>query len=130
MKKYLNIENIAYTVVSVGENKEVEVNGIVVFNNEYEDSIEFVLGYKSEYIEHYEILDSEFIDFKNLGVNLSDLEDYVFDNLPIEDIERKVEYTIKERNSEDREYYENLKHNDINEYICVVKNNYGGYDYE
>jgi len=130
MKKCLNIENIAYSVDNVGDDLEVEVNGIIELHNEYEKCIEFSLEYKGEELDYYSIIDSDYIDFENLGISLKELEDSLFDILPMEDIDREVQLKVEEKKQEDREYLEYLKHSDIHEYICVVRNNFGGYDYE
>lgn len=130
MKKCLSISNIAFSVISVGDNQEIEVNGIIVFHNEYEDSVEFSLEYRGEDLNYYSILDRECIDFENLGVSLNELEDSLSDILPMEDIERQVRETLEEKKSEDREYIEYLRLNDPNEYICAMKNNFGGFLYE
>ncbi|WP_457743323.1 hypothetical protein [Sulfurimonas sp.] len=109
----------------------VEVSGEINLVDKNENIIYFTLEYRKTEEDCFLVEDIDLIDMEEFD-NISSREflDIMYDFLPIEDIERDISKAWDEKNSEDRDYIDNLKRYDPNEYICVMRNDFGGFLYE
>lgn len=127
------IDSIEYNVGSleVGfDNRDIEVSGTVELSEVNESSIDFTMIYNRTELTYFIVNDIDIIDMEEFDMSKNDFEDFIYDSLPIENINREVNKSYDTFLKEDKEYINHLMLSDPNEYICVVKNNYGGYDYE
>ena len=127
------IECVEYNVGSleVGfDNRNIEVSGTVELSEVDESIIDFTMVYNRTELTHFWINDIRLIEMEEFDMSENEFEDFIYDSLPVEDIEKEVCKNYEAFIQEEKDNLEYLRMNDPNEYICVMKNNCGGFLYE
>jgi len=133
MIKEILIDCVEYNVGSleVGfDNRDIEVSGTVELKEVNESSIDFTMIYNKTELSYFFVNDIEILDLEDIDMSEDSFIDFIYDSLPIENIENEVSKSYEAFLQEEKEYIEDLRRNDPNEYICVMKNNFGGFLYE
>lgn len=134
MYKNILIDCVNYKVSSLesgSDSYNIEVSGTVEINGMTESCIDFTFEYnKKTELNHFMINDMDILDIEDFDMSDSDFIDFIYDALPIEDIEKEVNENYEAFIQEEKDNLEYLKYNDPNEYIHQMKNNFGGFLYE
>lgn len=133
MSEVFVVNSIEYKVdiFEVGsDSKTIEVTGTVEFEDINESCIDFTFEYNKTQLDYFVVNNLDLIDIEEFDMSKKEFIDFIYDLLPIEDIESEVEKNYEELKKEEREYIEDLRLNDMNEYMCQMKNNFGGFLYE
>jgi len=127
------VDSIEYNVGSlkVGfDNRNIEVSGTVELKEVNESSIDFTMIYNKTELTYFFVNDIEILDLEDIDMSEDSFIDFIYDSLPIEDIEKEVSENYEAFVQEEKDNIEYLRLNDPNEYICVMKNDFGGFLYE
>ena len=127
------IDSIEYNVSSLesgSDSYKIMVNGTVEFIGLNENCIDFTFEYRKTELDYFTVNDIEILDLEDIDMSEDSFIDFIYDSLPIEDIEKEVSENYQAFIQEEKEYIEDLRRNDPNEYICVMKNDFGGFLYE
>ena len=133
MIKNILIDSIEYNVGSlkVGfDNRNIEVSGTVELKEVNESSIDFTMIYNKTELTYFFVNDIEILDLEDIDMSEDSFIDFIYDSLPIEDIEKEVSENYEVFLQEEKDNIEYLRLNDPSEYICVMKNDFGGFLYE